>query len=129
MMPQDSVLRQVAELPRLTFDQIQARWRELYGNEPPSYNKAQLVKRLAYRVQELAYGGLSDTARTLLEAGDGPEADANVGQRRRRARKQHLPVPGTRLVREWNGRTHHTTSRCSTRASVGMTAPTGRSAP
>jgi len=108
MTPQNSVLKQVAELPRLRFDQLKARWRELYGTEPPPYNKPHLVRRLAYRVQELAYGGLSETAQALLAEGSAA-VDANLGQQRRRARKQNLPVPGTRLVREWNGKRYEVT--------------------
>ena len=39
--------------------QLKQLWRDLYDREPPPYNKPFLVKRLAYRMQELAYGGLS----------------------------------------------------------------------
>jgi len=109
MTTRNSVLKQVAELPRLTFDQLKARWRELYGNEPPPYNKAHLVQRLAYRVQELAYGGLSETAQAVLQEGNVTELDGNMGRQKRRARKQGMPVPGTTLVREWSGKRYEVT--------------------
>jgi Protein of unknown function (DUF2924) len=35
--------------------------------EPPSFNRDFLVKRLAYRIQELAYGGLSARAEAKLK--------------------------------------------------------------
>jgi hypothetical protein len=59
----DSILKQIADLERLPARDLQDRWRELYGSEPPGYNRTFLTKRLAYRLQELAHGGLTDTTR------------------------------------------------------------------
>jgi hypothetical protein len=50
----DSTLRQIAQLNKLSFSELQARWRSLLGTEPPGYNRTFLIKRLAYRIQELA---------------------------------------------------------------------------
>jgi len=58
----DSTLRQITQLSKLSFSELQARWRSLFGGEPPAYHRRFLVKRLAYRLQELAYGGLSPSA-------------------------------------------------------------------
>lgn len=55
----NTILTQVAELPTLPTPRLKAMWRELTGTEPPPYNRTFLVKRLAYRIQELAFGGLS----------------------------------------------------------------------
>src|SRR6185437_6766085 len=37
---------------------LKVRWREVFDTEPPPYNRRFLESRLAYRIQELAYGGL-----------------------------------------------------------------------
>ena len=99
----DTVLRQLAELQTLSIGDLRERWRSLYGSEPPpSYKSKYLVRRLAYRVQELAYGGLSENARETLRQ----VADEDAQARRRpsaRKRARNLPVAGTKLVREWNG--------------------------
>jgi len=70
----DSIVKQIAGLHRLTGAQLKERWRELYGTESPGYNRTFLIKRLAYRLQELRHGGLSEKAQArmkgiLLEAG------------------------------------------------------------
>jgi len=62
----DSTLRQVAQLSKLSFPELQERWRSLFGGEPPAYHRRFLVKRLAYRIQELAYGGLPETTRAQM---------------------------------------------------------------
>ena len=63
---ENSVLAQLAALPSKTTPELKQLWRELYDREPPPYNKPFLVKRLAYRIQELAYGGLSARAEAKL---------------------------------------------------------------
>ena len=107
-----AVLRQIAELQRLPMSELIERWRVLMGTDPPSYNRPFLLKRLIYRVQELAFGGLpmhayQEMDRALTEAGyDALGAAILPGHAQSPApfRKPGLPVIGTRLVREWNGR-------------------------
>ena len=56
-------LKQITELNTLSIPQLDERWRKLFGTAPPAHQRRFMVKRLAYRVQELVYGGLSDEAR------------------------------------------------------------------
>jgi len=63
----DSTLKQITQLSKLSFPGLQERWRSLFGSEPPAYHRRFLVKRLAYRIQELAYGGLSQALRAKME--------------------------------------------------------------
>lgn len=105
----DSVLRQVADLQNLTYEQLKELWRTLNGGEPPAYNRQYITKRLAYRIQEIAYGGLSDDAREKMGAAlkrhgyneDGMPARSGD---RRVSSSRNLPVIGSKIVREWNGK-------------------------
>ena len=54
----DTVLTRVAALKTLPIPQLKQQWRDLFESEPPPYNRRFLEHRLAYRIQELAYGGL-----------------------------------------------------------------------
>lgn len=56
----NSVLRQMVLLQSMSLEQLREKWLDLYGEEPPQYKKQFLIKRLAYRIQELFYGGLSE---------------------------------------------------------------------
>lgn len=109
------VLRQITELETMSRPELQARWRELLGTEPPAgYRRETLFRRLAYRVQELAFGGLSEATRARLrehlEPADGLDADTSeVARLERRRRRDGMPVAGTRLAREWRGRRHEVT--------------------
>lgn len=105
-----TVLQQVAALKRMDAAALRGRWVALFGQEAPAaYKPEQLVRRLAWRIQELHYGGLSDAARQRLrEIADGDELAQ--GQRRSAKRKGAGLVPGTRLVRHWHGVEHVVTA-------------------
>jgi hypothetical protein len=100
----DSVLAQLAALPEKTLPELKQLWRDLYDREPPYGNKPFLIKRLAYRIQELAYGGLSVRAEAKL--------NVLIEEEDRRARglpslrKDDRPIAGTRLIRQWQGVEH-----------------------
>ena len=106
-------LRQVAALAGMSGPELQERWRVLMGGEPPRYNRDLLVKRLAYRLQELAHGGLAQTARAtmkqlLVDAGV-DELGVDCVSAGRSSQRNDVPVIGTRLVREWNGARYEVT--------------------
>ena len=100
----DPVLAQLAALKGATAGTLKVKWRALFDTEPPPYNRRFLESRLAYRIQELAYGGLKketvDRLRVLGKQYDGKPGDKLKG------RTQRLPIAGTRLIREWQGTEH-----------------------
>jgi len=107
---QETVLKQLAALRRMDLEALRDRWRLLFGTEPPAaYKPEQIVRRLAWRIQELRYGGLSEAARRRLkEIADGDELAR--GERRPSRRKRGALAPGTRLVRHWHGVEHVVTA-------------------
>jgi len=98
-----SVVAQVTELQTMGMDALKERWKALFNTEPPTQNRAHLVKRLAYRIQELAYGGLPEEAKAELK-----EIALSQEQESKRPRRDG-PVAGTRFVREWGGERHEVT--------------------
>jgi hypothetical protein len=105
----DSILRQLAELESLPTEELRARWNVLYGQEPPRFNRQFLIKRLAYRIQEIAYGGLDEVTRSRMESLLDDEGYNELGRKVRkpvgRATERTI-VPGTVLAREWQGVRH-----------------------
>ena len=105
----DTVLNQLAALKGTSAVDLRARWRELFDSEPPQYNRRFLESRLAYRIQELAYGGLSRETLERLRA-MAKQYDAKTVAERK-ARPVHRPIAGTQLIREWQGVSHCVTVR------------------
>jgi len=116
---QPSVAREVAALKRMTVKQLRGRYLEVFGEESRSGNKDFLWKRIAWRIQALAEGDLSERARRRAEelANDAdlrirrpPEQPRSPGGATRtakvafRGRAGEL-MPGTILTREYKGET------------------------
>lgn len=125
---------EIATLYRLSTRQLQQRFAELTGDATVSCNRAWLLKRLAWRLQAQAHGGLSpracQRARDIAQEADlrllpprevpdpatkpatlssdpvplGPTAPGDSNQADRR-----LPPPGSVLVRKYKGRELHVT--------------------
>jgi hypothetical protein len=104
----DPVLAQLAALKTAPIGALRQKWRDLFEREPPLYNRRYLESRLAYRIQELAYGGLKPETIERLEA-LADELEGKGGRRRRA--NESRPIAGTRLIREWKGVEHCVTVR------------------
>ena len=102
----DTVLAQIAGLKTRSTSELRAMWEELFGREAPVLGRRYLEDRLAFRVQELCHGGLSDRARRKLDA----LAD-QLEPKAARRRDPGRPIPGTQLRREWKGVEHVVTVR------------------
>jgi hypothetical protein len=99
---QTQLSQKIAGLTDLSSQQLREEWRRLYRSQPPRLSRDLLIRTIAYRMQELAYGGPSKaTLRKLqaltkvLESNGCLVGDADLRIR-----------PGMRLVREWHGRVH-----------------------
>src|SRR4051795_10827765 len=104
-IPTVDVLGRIAALKAASTPALKQQWRELFAKEPPPGNRPYLESRLAYRIQELAYGGLRPETRARLEALGEQLDGGNVVLRRIRAGEDR-PIAGTRLVREYQGVQH-----------------------
>ena len=97
-MTTDSIPARLAALKTMPMPDLKAQWRELFDTEPPPYNRRYLESRLAYRIQELAYGGLKPETIQRLEILGEQYDSGNVTTRR--IRHDAKPIAGTRLIRE-----------------------------
>jgi hypothetical protein len=104
MTKPDPIPARLAALKTTPMSDLKRQWRELFETEPPAFNRRYLVSRLAYRIQELAYGGLKPETVKRLEALGEQFDGGNITTRR--IRTDYTPIVGTRLLREWQGVEH-----------------------
>lgn len=109
---QPEVDQDVRALSTMRVPDLAQKFLDLYGEPTHSRNRQYLIKRLTWRIQELAYGGLSAGALDLISKhGDmvperwrmrfaGPREDAAP------ERDPRLPPAGTVLRRVFDGITH-----------------------
>ena len=116
MLP--SLATEIAALPRLRVSELRAKFTVVFGESTPSHNKVWLVKRIAWRLQALAEGDLSQRARRraaeLVANSDvrlsAPPAQTTTSTPDQRPtlhvpKNDRLPRPGTILTRRYKGRT------------------------
>jgi hypothetical protein len=110
----EQVEREIAALDDLDLKALQQRWRELYKVKPPYKIRSCFLRRaIAYRLQEIVYGGLKPRTRKELariatdlcakRAGASKAAIESADTSYRTPSRALLLSPGTRLLREWNG--------------------------
>jgi hypothetical protein len=92
-------------LPSMPIVELRARWRGLFKSEPPKPFGPDLLRRsIAYRIQEVAYGGLDRATARLLQQ--------LKAQMRKTPGKIVLPrriKAGAILVRKWKGHSYRVT--------------------
>ena len=92
MTTHDPIPARLAALKTTPTPELKAQWRDLFDSEPPPFNRRYLESRLAYRIQELAYGGLKpETIRRLERLGE--ELDGGDRKKSRIRADAECPSP------------------------------------
>ena len=86
-----NITHELAALRRLTPRELRARYAAAFGEQPSTNNRGWLLKRLAWRLQSLAEGDLSERARRRA-AELVNDADLRTTPPRR-PRRASLPTP------------------------------------
>jgi len=101
---------EVAAICDLSREELAARWFKVFGCPPPKGLKRGLLERsAAWHLQVSRLGGLSQMARRAIRAASSASFGASASEKKAAADPIVLaaqPRPGTRLMREWNGRIH-----------------------
>ena len=110
----------IAALQRMTTSELRVHYAEVFGDQPATWNRIWMLKRIAWRLQALAEGGLSERAQRRAEelANDADlrlnapkvktaeaPAERKVLQAMPAPTDNRLPPPGTILTRRYKGQT------------------------
>src|ERR1700730_10601426 len=113
---------EIEGLRRASLADLRNRFREVFQEEARSRHREHLFRRIAWRLQALAEGDLSERARgrarEIARDADlrtvappdfftvsGESVRTTPGNRNRRQQDSRLPLPGALLTRKWKGRT------------------------
>ena len=113
---EELIVAEIMALKELSIDGLQKKYEEVFsGKKTTSNNKTYLWRRIAYRIQELKYGGMSEEARNeigkLIREYDPINNKAirqdagfeNGSGKKLKVRDSRLPIPGTIITKEYNG--------------------------
>lgn len=100
-MNESEVKRQLELLDLMNQAELREKFCDLFGFEPGQTNIANLRRRLAYRIQELHFGGLSDNDKEILTRIADGDPMANL---QNKAKGMISKLRGTRYQRVWKGK-------------------------
>jgi hypothetical protein len=90
----------------MTTGELRELWRETFGNSPhPKVRRELLIPILAYRLQERVFGGQKPAIIRRLRA-----VALGLAEKSTASFKPVAPEPGTRMVRQWQGKLHEVTT-------------------
>ena len=97
-----TIAARIADLGHLPMSELWTLWDRYFERRPSHPNRTHIESRLAYKLQEQAFGGLAPETRQRLEA---------IGAKHSRIKLRAKPrafnfAPGTVLLREWAAREH-----------------------
>jgi|TARA_Y100000310_G_C20089025_1_gene537362 hypothetical protein len=107
------ILNQILALKEMKSEELLRKYLEIFDDQRPKINNAEyLRKKISYRIQEIAHGGLSEDAKTrleqlitvydpinnrLLRKTTGKESSVKIKRDRR------LPIPGSIITKIYKG--------------------------
>ena len=103
---QASVAARIAELSSLPIAELWPVWDRYFSSRPINPNRVFIESRIAYKMQEEAFGGLAHNTRQRLEAIGAKHSKIKSSTGRS---AQTLLMPGTTLIREWDEREYRVT--------------------
>jgi hypothetical protein len=123
-----NVAKVMEELKKMSVSELREKYCEVFGEQTRSFHKEYLLKRIAWRIQALEEGGLTERAlqraeelANLADLRTTPPrktmsaiSSAETKQPSREATGSHprdkrLPMPGAVITREYRGQTHYVT--------------------
>jgi len=109
-------LSQIMALRENSLDELKTKYEELFsGQKAPSNNKIFMWRKIAYRLQELEYGGISAETQSRIQQliqqydpinNKALRPDASIKNRPKKndlSRDKRLPIPGTVITKEYKG--------------------------
>jgi hypothetical protein len=99
---------EIARLRALDVEKLRARWQTIFGKQPPATLARHLMfAMIAYSLQAEVLGDLdAETLRLLQKIDVAPSKTEVASLTKILAQRQRELLPGTILVREWNGHAH-----------------------
>ena len=109
MKAQKTITQEINELRSMRVPDLVERYETLYGKPPRTKHREHLWRRIAWKIQEQRFGGLSQVAKQKLDELIAeidlplPQHGQTVGGALPRSSKPGMPAIGTDLIREWRG--------------------------
>ena len=93
------IVRQIMSLQDKKIQELKALWEKMFDHPPAISSREYMIAKIAYRIQELAYGGVDEATKDKIQA-----AAREIKRHKAACSKKFRPMIGTKIMKEYKGR-------------------------
>lgn len=97
------VIKQITRLQGMSPQELKAVWDKFFDHPPEISSRQHMLAKLAYKIQELAYGGVDGETKNKIRA---CAKEVVKGELKNKKSSKFSPMVGTRIIKEYRGKTH-----------------------
>jgi len=94
-----SVIKQIMALQNKKKEELKVLWDKMFDHVPAISSREYMIAKIAYRIQELAYGGVDEATKSKIQA-----AAREIKRPKANGRKRFNPMIGTKIMKEYKGK-------------------------
>jgi hypothetical protein len=93
------LIRQIMELQNKKTAELKALWDKMFDRPPAVSSREHMISKLAYRIQELAYGGIDEVTANKIQT-----AAKKIKNPKNQQSGKFNPMVGTKIVKDYKGK-------------------------
>lgn len=98
-----SVIKQVMALQDMKSSELETIWSKFFDHPPEVSSRQHMIAKLAYKIQELAYGGVDDETENKIKA---CARKIQTPKDQKKKTRKFSPMIGTKITKEYRGRVY-----------------------
>ena len=98
-----SVIKQVMALQNMRGSELEAMWDKFFDHPPEVLSRQHMTAKIAYKIQELVYGGIDAETEDKIKAG-AKKIQGPLDPKKKS--KKFSPMIGTKITKEYRGKLH-----------------------
>ena len=93
------IMRQIVSLQDKKLTELKALWEKMFDHPPAISSREYMIAKIAYRIQELVYGGIDETTQKKIQ-----DAAKKIKSPKNTQPGKFNPMVGTKIVKEYKGK-------------------------
>jgi len=96
-----SIIKQIIALKSMDENSLRNMWDKFFDCKPEVSSRQHMVAKIAYKIQELAYGGVDPATEEKIR-----EQAKKTSLKNQKKKKKFQPQVGTKIVKEYHDKTY-----------------------
>ena len=93
-----NIIKRIMALQDKKKEELKELWKKMFDHVPAISSREHMIAKIAYRIQELAYGGVDEATKSKIQA-----AAKEIKRPKATCSKKFRPMIGTKIMKEYRG--------------------------